>query len=51
VPADHKHVLQALTVAILVETIESLDLRYPTVSDKDREGNAEAQRLLEAEPS
>ena len=51
VPADHKHVLQALTVAILVDTIESLDLRYPTVSDKDRERNAEARRLLEAEPS
>ena len=43
VPADHKHVMQALTVAILVDTIESLDLRYPTVSDKDRERNAEAR--------
>jgi PPK2 family polyphosphate:nucleotide phosphotransferase len=51
VPADHKHVMQALTVAILVDTIESLDLRYPTVSDKDRERNAEARRLLEAEPA
>ncbi len=50
-PADHKHVMQALTVAILVDTIESLDLRYPTVSDKDRERNAEARQLLEAEPS
>ena len=51
VPADHKHVMQALTVAILVDTIESLDLRYPTVSDHDRERNAEARRRLEAEPS
>ena len=51
VPADNKHVLQALTVAILVDTIEALDLQYPTVSDKDRERNAEARRLLEAEPS
>ena len=50
-PADNKHVLQALTVAILVDTIEALDLQYPTVSDKDRERNAEARRLLEAEPS
>jgi PPK2 family polyphosphate:nucleotide phosphotransferase len=50
VPADHKHVLQALTVAILVDTIESLDLRYPVVSDHDRERNAEARRQLEAEP-
>ena len=49
-PADHKHVMQALTVAILVDTIEGLDLHFPTVSDKDRERNAEARRLLEAEP-
>jgi PPK2 family polyphosphate:nucleotide phosphotransferase len=51
VPADNKHVMQALTAAILVDTIESLDLRYPTVSDKDRERNEEARRLLEAEPA
>jgi PPK2 family polyphosphate:nucleotide phosphotransferase len=51
VPADDKRVMQALVVAILVDTIESLDLRYPTVSDADRERNAEARRLLEAEPS
>ena len=51
VPADHKHVMQALTVAILVDTIEALDLHFPTVSDKDRERNAEARRRLEAEPS
>ena len=36
--------------AILVDTIEALDLRYPTVSDKDRERNEEARRLLDAEP-
>jgi hypothetical protein len=51
VPADDKHVLQALVAAILVDTIEALDLRYPTVSDKDHERNAEARRLLDAEPS
>jgi polyphosphate kinase 2 (PPK2 family) len=50
VPADDKRVMQALTAAILVDAIESLDLRYPTVSDADRERNAEARRLLEAEP-
>jgi PPK2 family polyphosphate:nucleotide phosphotransferase len=51
VPADNKHVMQALTVAILVDTIEALDLQYPTVSEKDRERNAEARGQLEAEPS
>ena len=29
VPADNKHVMQALTVAILVDTIEALDLQLP----------------------
>jgi PPK2 family polyphosphate:nucleotide phosphotransferase len=51
VPADNKRVMQALTVSILVDTIEGLDLRFPTVSDKDRERNAEARRVLDAEPS
>jgi PPK2 family polyphosphate:nucleotide phosphotransferase len=50
VPADQKHVMQALTAAILVDTIESLDLRYPTVSESDRERFADARRALESEP-
>ena len=45
-PADHKHVMQAMAAAILVDTIGSLDLRWPTVSDKDREANATARRVL-----
>jgi polyphosphate kinase 2 (PPK2 family) len=49
-PADHKHVMQAMTAAIIVDTITSLDLQWPTVSDKDWEDNANARRLLEAEP-
>jgi PPK2 family polyphosphate:nucleotide phosphotransferase len=49
-PADHKHVMQAMTAAIIVDTIKSLDLEWPTVSDKDREDNANARRLLDAEP-
>jgi polyphosphate kinase 2 (PPK2 family) len=49
-PADNKHVMQAMTAAIIVDTIASLGLAYPTVSDKDRADNAEARRALEAEP-
>jgi PPK2 family polyphosphate:nucleotide phosphotransferase len=49
IPADHKHVMQAMTAAILVDTIESLDLQWPTVSDKQREANEKARRALEAE--
>jgi PPK2 family polyphosphate:nucleotide phosphotransferase len=50
IPADHKHVMQAMVAAILVDTIESLDLQWPTVSDKEREANAQARRLLDVEP-
>ena len=49
-PADHKHVMQAMAAAILVDTIEGLDLQWPTVSDEDRAANEEARRELEAEP-
>jgi PPK2 family polyphosphate:nucleotide phosphotransferase len=48
-PADHKHVMQATAAAIIVDTIGSLDLRWPTVSDEDREANARARLELEAE--
>ena len=49
-PADNKHVMQAMTATIIVDTITSLGLEYPTVSDKDREDNAKARQVLEAEP-
>jgi PPK2 family polyphosphate:nucleotide phosphotransferase len=48
-PADHKSVLQAMAAAIIVDTIESLDLGWPTVSDEAREANAKARLDLEAE--
>jgi PPK2 family polyphosphate:nucleotide phosphotransferase len=48
-PADHKRVMQAMAVSIVVDTITGLELAYPTVSAADREDNAEARRLLEAE--
>ena len=49
IPADHKHVMQAMVASILVDTISSLDLSWPTVSDADRQANAEARRQLESE--
>jgi PPK2 family polyphosphate:nucleotide phosphotransferase len=48
-PADHKHVMQAMAVAIIVDTLGVLDLRWPTVSDEDRDANAKARLELEAE--
>jgi hypothetical protein len=49
IPADHKQVMQAMVVRILVEAIGSLDLSWPEVSEKERIENAEARRILEAE--
>jgi PPK2 family polyphosphate:nucleotide phosphotransferase len=49
-PADNKHVMQAMTVAIVADTIQGLDLDWPTVSDEDRKANEKARRELEAEP-
>lgn len=49
VPADHKKVMQAMVTAVLVETIASMDLSWPTVTEADRQANAEARRLLESE--
>ncbi|HET6952122.1 MAG TPA: PPK2 family polyphosphate kinase [Acidimicrobiales bacterium] len=51
IPADHKHVLQALVAAVVADVIEGLDLRWPTVTDADREANARARAALEAEPN
>ena len=50
VPADQKHVMQALVAAVVADTIESLDLQWPTVTDEDREANARARAALDAEP-
>ncbi len=49
VPADDKHVMQAMTATIIVDSITSLGLEYPRVTDKDREANARARAVLEAE--
>jgi PPK2 family polyphosphate:nucleotide phosphotransferase len=48
-PADHKHVMQAMTAAIVVETIRDLDPQWPTVTEEERAENARAREMLEAE--
>ena len=50
IPADHKHVMQAMVAAVLVDTISALGLSWPTVSDADRAANEKARAALEAEP-
>lgn len=49
IPADHKKVTQALVALVLAETVSSLDLSWPTVSDKEHAANLEARKKLEAE--
>jgi hypothetical protein len=49
IPADNKSVMQAMVARILVETIGSLGLSWPEVSEKDSAEHAEARRVLEAE--
>jgi PPK2 family polyphosphate:nucleotide phosphotransferase len=49
VPADHKWLAHALIASILVESIESLGLDWPAVSEDERKANAEARRQLAAE--
>ena len=49
IPADHKWLAQALVALVLVETVKSLDLRWPEVSEADHVANLEARKKLEAE--
>ena len=51
IPADHKALTQALVALVLVETVRSLDLRWPEVSDAEHAANLEARKKLEAEPA
>jgi PPK2 family polyphosphate:nucleotide phosphotransferase len=49
VPADDKAVTQGLVAAVIVETLEALDLRWPEVSPEEHAANLEARKRLEAE--
>ncbi|HEY7208224.1 MAG TPA: PPK2 family polyphosphate kinase [Gaiellaceae bacterium] len=49
IPADHKRITQALVAQVLVETVRSLDLKWPEVSKKEHDANLKARKKLEAE--
>ena len=49
IPADKKWFARACVADIIASRIAKLDLRYPTLSDKDRAALAEARRELESE--
>jgi len=47
VPADHKWVTRAVVAEVITSAITGLDLRYPRLSDEEKERLAEAKRQLE----
>jgi len=49
IPADHKWVARAVVADVIITTIRSLDLKYPELTDEQRERLAEAKRQLLAE--
>jgi PPK2 family polyphosphate:nucleotide phosphotransferase len=49
IPADHKWVTRALVARIVIKAIESLDLRYPEITEEQHAIIAQAQAELEAE--
>jgi PPK2 family polyphosphate:nucleotide phosphotransferase len=49
VPADHKWVTRAVVADVITTTIQALDLRFPELTDAQREQLAEARRRLSAE--
>ena len=49
IPADHKWVTRSLVAAVLTETIKSLGLKWPKVTDEQKRSIAEAKQRLEAE--
>ncbi len=49
IPADHKWFMRGAVAGILIETLESLDLRYPVVSDEHRAELQDIRSQLEGE--
>lgn len=49
IPADNKWFTRLAVSEVIVQTLESLDLHYPIVTDEHRAEIAEAKQLLESE--
>jgi len=49
VPADHKWAARAVVADVLTSTMRSLDLRYPEISEEQREALKAAKKRLEGE--
>ena len=49
IPADHKWFMRMAVAEVIVETLESLDLEFPVLSDEKRNELDQARTLLEEE--
>ena len=49
IPADNKKYMRVVVAETLVKTLESLDLKYPDVSEKDLARFSEARQMLDSE--
>jgi PPK2 family polyphosphate:nucleotide phosphotransferase len=49
IPADHKWVSRALVAAVLTDTLHSLGLQWPKVTEQQKRSIEEAKKKLEAE--
>jgi hypothetical protein len=49
VPADNKWVTRAVVADVITTAVRSLDLRYPEVTDEQRQRLADAKRQLSSE--
>ncbi|MCC3216723.1 polyphosphate kinase 2 family protein [Chryseobacterium sp. X308] len=48
-PADSKWFARVAAIQIIIDTLEKMNLKYPTLSDKDRQELQESKRQLESE--
>ncbi|PWN70722.1 polyphosphate kinase 2 family protein [Chryseobacterium phosphatilyticum] len=48
-PADNKWFARVAAVQIIIDTLEKMNLKYPTLSDKEKQGLMDAKKTLESE--
>ncbi|REC49756.1 PPK2 family polyphosphate kinase [Chryseobacterium pennipullorum] len=48
-PADNKWFARLAAIQIIIETLEKMNLKYPQLSDKEKQGLADAKKTLENE--
>ncbi len=49
IPADNKWFARVAAIQIIIDTMEKMDLKYPTLSEKETNALAEAKKQLEKE--